>query len=82
MLTEKISSIISEKVLPVIITNGIAGYIETGIFAKDSYIKRKEVGFGVIDSIKGSIDETKRKLIADYKGIEFTPDIKAIEFLD
>lgn len=82
MIIEEITNIFCEKILPVIIVNGVTGWGETLITEFDNINKRREVGFGVLESIKGGTDETIRKLVADFKGEEFTPDRKAIEFLD
>ena len=47
-----------------------------------NYTKRRDVGFGLIDSVVGSFDETKRKAVSDFIGEEFKEDRKAIEFIN
>ena len=37
---------------------------------------------GLIDSVVGSFDETKRKAVSDFIGEEFKEDRKAIEFIN
>lgn len=45
-----------------------------------NYSKRREVGFGVFDSISGSFDETTSYYKDTWNGIEPTVYIKAIYF--
>ena len=70
-----------EKSLSDVMIRGIAGWVEYGQTVKDNCKKRKDVGFGSFDALKGAINETNRKFLAEFKGEEFKEDKKAIEFL-
>ena len=65
-----------------IIINGISGWIEHGTNIIKFTKKRRDVGFGFINSLSGGIDEANRKLKADFEGKEFVEDRKCIDFFE
>ena len=77
-----INKILENVNMDYLIIRGIGYCIEYCGLVKNNYIKRRDVGYKILDSINGSINETNRKVICDFKSEEFKEDRKGIEFIN
>lgn len=80
---EKVFNFIGENInFDYILYKGLEGWGEYFVTVGEFYSKRRDVGFGVIDSFTGGINETNRKFLANFNGEEFKEDRKCIEWID
>lgn len=78
----KIFNKVNKKVdMDYLIRMGIIGIIEYCGVTLNNYGKRRDVGFGILDSLGGAFDETGRRAMADFRGENFQEDRKVIEFM-
>ena len=77
---EFITKFITEQVLTRVADEGVIGIKEVTCKFAGNYVKRRNVGYGVIGSAIGGFNETKNYYCAMLTGEDFQESIPAISF--
>lgn len=75
-----LATILTDQFIPKVADEGIIGIKECATVFTGNYLKRRNVGFGVIPSVSGGFRETKQYYNAMLTNKEHTPTVEAISF--
>ena len=80
MITEVLADILTERVLNVVADEAIIGLRDVTAKFACNYVKRRNVGYGIIGSVAGGFNETRDYYFAIITGQNPVETIPAISF--